>query len=71
MSIYATFPAQVPPEELDKALESLPYTPDKRPLGVRMEDGSYCIIGQIVKDEDCPQEVFDAALDMMTKLTML
>lgn len=71
MSIYATFPAQVPLEELDKALESLPYTPEKRPLGVRMEDGSYCIIGQIVKDEDCPQEVFDAALDTMIKCFML
>lgn len=71
MSIYAIFPAQVPLDELDKALEFLPYTPDKRPLGVRMDDGSYCIIGCIVKDEECPQEVFDAALDTMVKVFML
>ena len=67
MSIYATFPIDYDYEELDKALASLPSTPEKRALGVRLKDGSYHVIGYIVKDDDCPQEIFDEALEIMVE----
>ena len=67
MNIYQQLPIDCDYEELDKALASLPTTPEKRAVGVRLKDGSYHVIGYIVKDEECPQEIFDEALEMIVE----
>lgn len=66
--MYMEFSATAAIESIDAALNALQEQRDRRALGVRLPDGRYCLIGEIVKYEDCPQEVFDEALAFMANL---
>lgn len=66
--MYLRFPQSVEIDEIDEALAKLGYTPDRRPVAVKFPDGSYRVIGAVVKDPDCPQEDFDFAIQQLSQI---
>lgn len=65
MSYYMHFPATATPEEIDEALNAIPEVDGERALAVRFPDGSYDLIGTIVRAIDCPPEVFNQAMKIL------
>lgn len=63
--MYIEFPPTAEPQEISSALDKLGYTPERRVIACRYPDGSYRVIGEIIKDADCPQEYFDFALKQL------
>ena len=62
MSNYRKFEPGTPLEVIDEELKKLPVDKTDCPLAARLKDGSYQIVGHLVKYEDCPQEVFDEVI---------
>lgn len=65
---YIRFEAEATDEQIAEALNKLQVSSDRRTLAVAMPDNTYQIIGEIVKFDDCPQDVFDKAMELMGKL---
>ena len=65
MSYYMHFPATAAPEEIDEAFSTIPEVEGERPLAVRLTDGSYALIGTIVRAIDCPPEIFNQAMKIL------
>lgn len=63
MNIYLTSTASI--EEVDAAIAQIPVVEGERAIGVRFPDGSYRVIGRIVRDYDCPPEDFDTAMELL------
>lgn len=63
-----TFPPTAELEEVRAELAKLQGTPERRVLAAQFPDGSYRVIGDVVKDPDCPQEYFDFAMDQLAKI---
>lgn len=63
-----TFPRTAELEEVVAELEKLDGGPGDKVLAAKYLDGSYRVIGRVVKDPDCPQEDFDAFLDQLAKI---
>lgn len=57
-----TFPVTAEPEEIAAELAKLDSDPACRVLAARFPDGTYRVIGRVVKDPDCNQEDFDAIM---------
>lgn len=62
------FPPTAELEEVRAELAKLQGTPERRVLAAQFPDGSYRVIGDVVKDPDCPQEDFDFAMDQLAKI---
>ena len=62
------FPPTADLEEIRAELNKLQDTPERRVLAAQFPDGSYRVIGNVVKDPDCPQEDFDFAMDQLSKI---
>ena len=65
---YIQFDSSVESGQIDEALRELEIDKTRRVLGVCMPDNSYHVIGEIVKFDDCPQEVFDQAMELLGNL---
>lgn len=65
---YIKFEAEATDEYIAEALNELQVSNDRRVLAVSMPDHTYQVIGEIVKFDDCPQDVFDQAMELMGKL---
>ena len=65
--MYLNFPSTAEPEEIQAQLDRLPASTDNRILAARFEDGSYRVVGRIVKEPDCPQEDFDHVIEWLAK----
>lgn len=65
MSYYMHFPATAAPEEIDEALNAIPEVDGEKPLAVFFPDGSYHLIGTIVRAIDCPPEIFNKAIKLI------
>ena len=62
---YMKFSADLPPESINEILALLDEDKTRRSLGVMLKDGTYHVIGEIVKFDGCPQDVFDEAMELM------
>ena len=63
-----TFPPTAELEDICAELAKLGDTPERRVLAAQLPDGSYLVIGDVVKDPDCPQEDFDFAMNQLAKI---
>lgn len=63
--MYINLPATATLEEIDAAIQALPEIEDTRALGVRFPDGSYRVVGEIVRYDECPREDFEQAMDIL------
>lgn len=61
-----TFPRSAELKEISAAIDKL-GTPDRRAMVSMMPDGSYRLVGSIVKDPDCPQKDFDWAMEQLAE----
>ena len=62
-----TFPPTTELHDISAELAKLDENPESRVLAVQFPDGSYRVIGRIVKDPDCQQEDFDFALKQLAR----
>ena len=62
---YIKFEADFPLESINEVLDLFDSDPTRRAIGIMMKDGTYQVIGEIVKFEGCPQDVFDEAMEIM------
>lgn len=63
-----TFPPTAELEEVCAELAKLENSPERRVLAARFNDGSYRVIGNVVKDPDCPQEDFDFFMKQLANI---
>ena len=63
-----TFKMRLSSEQIEQLWELTKEDPTRRSIIARMDDGSYRVLGEIVKLPDCPQEEFDKALERLNEL---
>ena len=63
-----TFEMRLSSEQIEQLWELTKQDPTRRSIIARMDDGSYRILGEVVKLPDCPQEEFDKSLEMLSEL---
>ena len=63
-----TFKMRLSSEQIEQLLELTKQDPTRRSIIARMNDGSYRVLGEIVKLPDCPQDEFDKALERLSEL---
>ena len=63
-----TFEMRLSSEQIEQLWELTKEDPTRRSIIARMDDGSYRVLGEVVKLPDCPQEEFDKALERLTEL---
>lgn len=63
-----TFKTRLSSEQLEQLWELTKQDPTRRSIIARFNDGSYRVLGEVVKLPDCPQEEFDKSLEMLSEL---
>ena len=67
---YQVFESSVPEDQINKKLEGavdIKRHPERRAVLVRFPDGTRRIVAEIVRLDDCPQDVFEEALEIMAR----